>query len=59
MKLISQISTEQHCQVRTQQAELKSQLNSVKSSYERRLMELEENLTNEQLKCKEVVKARC
>ena len=59
MKIISQISTEQHCQIRTHQAELRTQLDAIKASYENRLMELEENLMNEQLKCKAVIKARC
>jgi len=38
---------------------MKAQIDLIRSSYERRLMDLEENLTNEQLKCKEVVRARC
>lgn len=38
---------------------MRTQADALKASHENRLMELEENITNEQLKCKAVVKARC
>ena len=38
---------------------MRSQLDSLKASYELRLMESEEVLLTEQIKCREVVKARC
>jgi hypothetical protein len=50
---------ESHCQIRTKQVDFRSQLDSLKASYELRLMESEEVLLTEQIKCREVVKARC
>jgi len=37
---------------------MRQQIDSLKASYEQRLMECEENLLTEQMKCREVIKAR-
>lgn len=34
-------------------------MDTLKASYERRLMEYEEHLTSEQIKCREVTKQKC
>lgn len=52
------MAVESHCQIRTKCHELRGQMDSFKSEYEKRLMECEENLLQEQIKCREVIKAR-
>ena len=47
MKLVAQITVESHCQIRTKHVDMRQQLDSLKSSYEQRLMESEENLLTE------------